>query len=105
MSCSFRSLGGGIDNLELDEDGALWFGAHAKLLTFVSHAKDAAIRAPSQVIRAWRDPQGIWQYEELFLSAGEDLSASSVAAPVGDRLLIGSVFEPHFLDCRLGSKP
>jgi hypothetical protein len=36
---------------------------------------------------------------DVFLSLGEDLSGSSVAAPFGSRLLIGSVFEQHFLDC------
>jgi hypothetical protein len=56
--------------------------------------------APSQVVRAsHRD--GRWSVEEVFLDPGERLSASSVAARSGDRLLIGGIFEPRFLDCRL----
>jgi len=90
--------GTGVDNIEIDAGGNLWVGAHPKLLTFVGHSKDAAKRAPSQVLRI--DPATA-EVTEIFLSDGADLSASSVAARFGQRLLIGPVFDPKFLDCEL----
>ena len=36
---------------------------------------------------------------EVLMSAGADLSASSVAARRGDRLLVGAVFDPVSLEC------
>lgn len=96
------SVDTGPDNIELDAEGALWIGCHAKLLTFVSHAADPATLAPSQVLRATKSAEGKWRIEEIYLNLGEELSASSVAARYGGRLLIGPVFDDHFLDCRLG---
>lgn len=92
-------LGTGVDNIDVDRHGMLWVAAHPKLLTFVRHAGDAARDAPSQVL--WVDPDQILEppVRTVFLSQGEDLSGASVGAPWGSRLLIGSVFEPHFLDC------
>lgn len=91
----------GVDNIELDADGNLWIGAHPQLLTFLKHAEDAANKSPSQVLKLRPDESGGFSVEEVFLSDGNDLSGSTVAARIGQRLLIGSVFEPHLLDCRL----
>jgi arylesterase/paraoxonase len=89
------------DNLELDAEGALWIGAHPKALELVRYRNGRAPRAPSQVVRAGREADGRWTVEEVFLDTGETLSASSVAAVHGDRLLIGGIYEPRLLDCRL----
>lgn len=90
--------GTGVDNIDVDRNGMLWVAAHPKLLTFVAHSKDPAVRSPSEVL--WVDPTG--QYEpavrSVYLELGDALSGSSVAAAWGSRLLIGSVFE-HALDC------
>lgn len=90
--------GTGVDNIEIDAAGALWVGAHPKLLTFVGHSKDAGKQSPSQVLRI--DPAS-GAVEEIFLSEGGELSGSSVAAKFGKRLLIGAVFDAKFLDCEL----
>ena len=94
-------IGSGVDNLDVDQDGDLWIGAHPKLLTFVQHAGDATRLAPSQVI--WvGDPEGPAPLvEEILLSLGEDLSGSSVGAVQGTRLLVGSVMDEGILDCRM----
>lgn len=93
-------LGTGLDNIEVDETGALWIGCHPKLLRFVSHSKDPAKRSPSQVLRVRigkdRDPD----VAEIYLNDGAELSGSSVAMFYRNRLLIGSVYE-HFLDGKL----
>ena len=93
------------DNMELDAEGGLWIGAHPKVLELVRYRNGRAPRAPSQVVRASRTAGGEWAVEEVFLDAGETLSASSVAAVRGNRLLVGGIFEPRFLDCRLGDVP
>jgi arylesterase/paraoxonase len=95
------AIGSGVDNIEVDQEGDLWIGAHPKLLTFVRHTGDASRLAPSQVIRV-RDPDAdAPRVEEVLLSLGENLSGSSVAAVQGDRLLVGSVMDDGILDCRM----
>ncbi len=89
----------GVDNIELDEKGNLWIGSHPKLLTFTRHAKDADVLSPSQVFRLTPKAENDYEIEEIYLSSGDDLSGSSVGAVFGSKLLIGSVFEGHFLFC------
>jgi arylesterase/paraoxonase len=95
-------IGSGVDNIEVDEAGDLWIGAHPKLLTFLQHAGDASRLAPSQVIRVGDPDTDAPLVEEVLLSLGEDLSGSSVGAVYGDRLLVGSVLDDGILDCRMG---
>ena len=96
-------LGTAPDNIDVDRDGNLWIGAHPKLLTFVSYKEDASRRSPSQVLRLSPDGGASFSASEIFLSDGSDLSASTVGVRYGDRLLIGSVLDRNFLDCRLRS--
>ena len=91
-------VGSGVDNIDVDGDGRLWVAAHPKLLTFVRHVSDPKALAPSQVFRI--DPTSR-RVEEVYLELGSRLSGSSVAAFHDGRLLIGPVFDPRFLDCRL----
>ncbi len=89
-----------LDNLEWDTDGNLWIGAHPQALKFVEHAKDAANRSPSQVLKVTVAGGG-FDLQEVYLNDGNPISGSSVAAPYEGRMLIGSVFEPFILDCSL----
>jgi arylesterase / paraoxonase len=94
------ALDTGVDNLALDLYGGLWVAAHPHLLTFAAHARDAAKRSPWEVV--WVDPSGQSEpsIRPVMLSLGEQLSGASVAVPWGDKVVIGSVFEPHFLVCQ-----
>jgi len=94
-------LGTGVDNIELDAAGNLWIAAHPQLLTFTKHAKDAAKHSPSEVLKINRRENDAWQTEPIYLNGGEEISGSSVAAVFGKKLLIGSVFEQHFLVCEM----
>jgi arylesterase/paraoxonase len=85
-----------LDNIELDENGVLWIAAHPKVFDLLAHGADAAKRAPSQVLRA--DPKAK-TVDEVFLDDGTLLSGSSTAAVAGDRMVVGSVFEPKILVC------
>jgi arylesterase/paraoxonase len=84
------------DNIELDEAGMLWIGAHPKVFDLLAHGADAGKRAPSQVLRI--DPK-TKSVDEVLLDDGTLLSGSSAAAVAGDRMLIGTVFEPKILVC------
>jgi arylesterase/paraoxonase len=93
-------LGTGVDNIELDADGGLWIGAHPQLLTFVRHAQNPARLSPSQIIYLKANAAGDYDIKEIYLNRGEEISASSVAAKYKNRMLVGAVFDPKFLDCR-----
>jgi arylesterase/paraoxonase len=84
------------DNIELDEAGLLWIGAHPKIFDLLAHGEDATKRAPSQVLRI--DPR-TRTVDEVFLDDGTLLSGSSAAAVAGDRMFIGTVFDPRILVC------
>ena len=89
----------GIDNIEIDHEGKLWIGSHPKVYTFSRHMKDSTVLSPSQVYRFSIDNSG-YNIDEVYLNLGEELSGSTVAAVYDRTILIGSVFEAHFLDCK-----
>jgi len=97
--------GTAVDNIDVDAAGALWIGAHPKPLKFLLHARSAAQRSPSEVLRLTIEPSGAISRRTVYLDDGARLSGCSVGAMQGNRLLIGSVFEPFFLDCRMASLP
>ena len=90
------------DNIELDEQGDLYIGAHPRTLDFFAHALDGsgATRAPSQVLRVKLGAPGE-SPEELYLSEGDPLSAVATAAVQGKLMLLGPVFDAQLLRCEL----
>ena len=88
----------GLDNIEIDENGNLWLASHPKTFDFLAHASDAAKRSASQVFLI-SDNNGMLTSEEIYLNDGNPISGSSVAAPIGNRFIVGSVLEPFILDC------
>ena len=95
------ALGTAPDNIEPGEGGTLWVGAHPQILKLVAHADHPDRPSPSQVLKLTPRPGGEFAVDEIYLSDGRQMSASSTAAVAGKRLLIGSVYAPGFLDCRL----
>ena len=93
-----------VDNLEWDEQGRLLTGAHPKGFDFLAHSKDAKALSPSEIIRI-DVRQKDMTHETLHLDMGEGISGSSVAAINGQTLLIGPVFEPHFMRCKMAATP
>lgn len=89
----------GADNIEIDESGDLWIGAHPRVFDFLAHARDEAALAPSHVIRV--DPQ-TGQVVTVLYTHGEELSGSSVGAPFGYQFVVGAVFDSNVLICPRG---
>ncbi len=87
----------GVDNIEIDADGNLWVGCHPQLLKFLSHAKDEAALAPSEIIQLKNLGNGKFEQSTVYLNDGTEISASSVGAVYKNKLLIGPVFQRHFL--------
>lgn len=95
------AVGFGADNIEIDPvTGDLWIGGHPRLLTFLRHAADARVHSPSQVVRVQASASG-YQLSTEFMDTGELISGVSVGAWRNGRLLAGSVFEGHIVDCSL----
>jgi arylesterase/paraoxonase len=88
------------DNLRRDASGAIWVAAHPKLLALLGHFSDPQALSPSQVLKLSPRDEGL-DVEEVFLDGGETLSAASVAAVSGRRMLIGAIMDPRMLDCTL----
>ncbi len=92
-------LNSGADNIDVDPQGRIFIGSHPKLLTFLRHAASAESLSPSQVLEVFKNKDGGYSFREIYLNDGSDLSACTVAAGYKNRLLLGAVFENHFLDC------
>lgn len=91
-------LGTGVDNLDVHPDGSIWAGCHSKLLSFVAHSKDASKLSPSEVVCVLPLKNGGYDVVRVYQNDGKELSGSSVAVSWKDRLLIGAIYENHFLD-------
>jgi len=103
---SFRTAiytNSGCDNIEVDPvTGDVFTACHPKLISFYKHTLDSTELSPSQVLRLHFDNvTAEWKLEEVFLSLGQHISGSSVAAIQGSTILIGSVFTEGFLKCEL----
>ncbi len=89
----------GADNIEIDESGHLWIGAHPRVFDFLAHAGDENALAPSHVVRV--DPE-TGQVVTVLYTHGEELSGSSVGAPFQYQFVVGAVFDANVLICPRG---
>lgn len=89
----------GVDNIELDTEGNLWVGCHPQLLKFSSHGADEKLFSPSEILKIMPLDDGTYQQETVYLNDGSEISASAVGAVYENNLLIGPVFQRHFLWC------
>lgn len=83
-------VGTRLDNLNVDDTGALWVAGRARYLDPPQ---------PSQVVRIGLEQNGEADIEEVYVNLGDELSHASVAAVYGRRLLVGSSRGTRFLDC------
>jgi arylesterase/paraoxonase len=87
------------DNLQFDERGNIWVALHPKVLTLRAHSKNFRIQSPSQVekISAWETDAP--EIREILSDRGLDISAASVALPVGENFYLGTIFTSKPLVC------
>lgn len=85
------------DNISIDEEGVLWAASLPKPLMVPRLATHPDARAPSAIwrIRDGQAPQSVYR------DNGDELSASTTVAHLGDTLLIGALMEDKFLLCQL----
>lgn len=85
------------DNIEVDDAGTLWIGAHPKLFSFIEHSEDPTVLSPTQVFRI--DPAS-GRVDEVLLDDGSLLSGTATAAVAGEHMVLGPVFDPKALVCQ-----
>lgn len=89
--------GTGVDNIEFDSEGNLWIGSHPNLLAFSSYAAGNKEISPSEIIKIQYRGKGDYTIEEVYLNDGDEMSASTVAAPYKDLIVTGNVMDSNFL--------
>lgn len=89
--------GTGVDNIEFDTEGNLWIGAHPNLLRFASYAKGKKETSPSEIIKITYREKGDFDVEKIYIEDGNEMSASTVAAPFGKLIFTGNVMDNKFL--------
>jgi arylesterase / paraoxonase len=91
-----------LDNISADAEGRLIIAGHPSRMRDDRFRADPAKPSPSEVFRVGLDKSGIpTGYETIFADDGSRIGASSAAAVVGKRLLIGSVLDNKLLECTL----
>lgn len=89
--------GTGPDNIELDNEGNLWIGAHPSLMKFDVYAKGKKQIAPSEIIKIAYKGTGDYLVEKIYVEDGHEMSGSSVAATFGNLIFAGNVMDDEFL--------
>ncbi|MCP4172241.1 MAG: hypothetical protein GY758_15865, partial [Fuerstiella sp.] len=78
------ALGTSPDNIDVAADGSLWVGAHSNVVALAMHFIMGA-NSPSQILRvdlSGEEPE----IEEIYLNAGEQISAGSGGTTLGNKL-------------------
>lgn len=91
------------DNLTWADPGertTLLAAGHPDLRRFLQHAGSSRVPAPTEVLAIRADDGTV---RPLFRDPGHRVSAASVAACAGEDLVLGQVFEPAVLRCRIAS--
>lgn len=89
--------GTGVDNIEFDAEGNLWVGCHPNLLRFTAYAKGKKETSPSEVLKIAYRATGDYSIESIYSNDGTQVSATSVAVPFGNLLLVGTVKDDKML--------
>lgn len=93
--------GAAVDNINIDEDGVFWIGAHPRPIALVRHSRDKNNLAPSKVFSFNSETD---ELNTIYTDDGTLLSGSSSAARINRKLIIGSLYEEKFLLCNMHVK-
>ena len=86
-----------FDNIDVAPDGALWIGAHPRMVDFLSHSSDPTQPSPSQILRV--EPQAGGAARSLYTDEGHQISGVSVAVEHNRKIIAGTVFGAQLLVC------
>jgi arylesterase/paraoxonase len=89
------------DNIDVAADGSLTVAGHANTVKLIQHFINGS-PAPTQVLRVVPDQGGAASVDEIYLNAGDEISAGSVGVTYGNKLLIGSITDRQILVCEQG---
>ena len=93
-----RRTAASVVSLLVAADSSLTVAGHANTMKLIMHFIKGT-PAPSQVLRVIPDNDGNAAIDEIYLNAGDGISASSVGATYGNKLLIGSITDRKLLVC------
>ncbi|HVZ90608.1 MAG TPA: SMP-30/gluconolactonase/LRE family protein [Rhizomicrobium sp.] len=96
-----QELPAGPDNIDVDETGHLWVGAHPKMFALLDYAKDPSKPSPSEIFEFATANGAPGPAKLVYADLGTGIGAASVGAVAKGHLYIGSIFAPKILDCRL----
>ena len=88
-------------NLDVDDEGVVWIAAYPRLASLAAHQRDPNRRSPTQVLRFDPRSKNGERLTEIYMNDGAAISAGSTAAPWRDEFLIGALFDPKVLLCKL----
>lgn len=89
------------DNIDVAADSSLTVAGHANTMKLIMHFIKGE-PAPTQVLRVIPDNGGDAAVDEIYLNAGDQISAGSVGVTYGNKLLIGSITAKQLLVCEQG---
>jgi hypothetical protein len=89
------SLVGGPDNFTRDTENNLYVATHYSTGLIVEHGKNPAILSPTQIVRIRLNGE----QHMIYANKGEEISAGSVGAVIGERLYIGQIQNEGILSC------
>lgn len=98
----FVDLNSGADNLMWETPEWLNVAAHPSALDFLAHARDSASPSPSEVFRVHAETLRV---ARVYRDPGTQISASSTALVMANRLLVSQVFEDFAISCDAPAKP
>lgn len=92
------------DNVDVAADGSLWVTGHANTVKLIQHFINGS-PAPTQVLRVvppvGPGTGGAATVDEIYLNAGDQISAGSVGVTYGKKLVIGSITARQILVCEM----
>jgi len=97
------AMSSNLDNLRFDDKDRLWVGSHPKRFAMGAFFANPSNPAPSEVFRVTLSDGVPQAATPVYSDLGQSIGGASVAAVLGQRLLIGSPLDAKILDCTMAN--